>query len=315
MPLVCSFLRCGLPREHPWTSEQAEKLSEELAKVSAANSFQKLVDRTEPPSEEARTLLLDELFARATVSDEKTVRKGERSMAHKIMEHNLKTRSRSRDAADFFSAGLLRSLLQLEEKLKNLEFKTRVWYSETGLYYWKTKSELFKLVGSLAWIFRLPHSPGEMDIRRNVVELMALLQVRCEAELYKTQIFYRYIARSLYAPVIKAVAEGSLVIGAELRTKLLRMWVPGIYDYYSKDRNSEAMQAAAFSAVLSTVGFQIQEQILHDWMSDLVGTADPLEPWVPGMDDEAPRRRIEGKVLVTCSVKAKQSCTLCSDRG
>lgn len=35
---------------------------------------------------------------------------------------------------------------------------------------------------------------------------------------------------------------------------------------------------ADFSAVLSTVGFHIQEQILHDWLSALMG-ADPLDPW------------------------------------
>jgi hypothetical protein len=107
----------------PWTTEQAEKLSEVLAKVSAANSFQKLVARRESPSEEARTLLLDELFARANFSSEKTVRERARSIAYEIMEHNLRSQPRSKATAEFFSAGLLRSLLQLKEKLEDLEFK------------------------------------------------------------------------------------------------------------------------------------------------------------------------------------------------
>jgi hypothetical protein len=137
--------------------------------------------------------------------------------------------------------------------------------------------QLFKLAGSLAWMFLLPHSPAEMDIRRHVVEVTTLLQARCEPLLYKTHVFYDCIARSLYAPVIKAVAEGSLVICAELRTKLLNMWVPRSYENHSSDWSSEAMHAD-FSAVLSTVGFHIQEQILHDWLSALMG-ADLLEPW------------------------------------
>jgi hypothetical protein len=130
-------------------------------------------------------------------------------------------------------------------------------------------------------MFQLPQQPGEMDFRGDVVEVMALLWAKCESELYETRIFHEYIAEPLYAPVIKAVAEGSLVISTELRAKLLRMWVPvKLADAVASDITSAQSKSiqTAFSAVLSTVPSDLQVDILQDLLSNLMD-ADPWEPW------------------------------------
>jgi hypothetical protein len=154
-------------------------------------------------------------------------------------------------------------------------------------------ADLCKCVDTLAWILQLPPLPGEMDVRREVVELMtsnftkeSLLHTGCSPETYKKlNISHQDIAERLYLPVIDAVANGTLVLNTELRTKLLKIYVP------SKDshvpaltykgntcRRPEYRMQAAFSAVLSTLSFETQEQVLHDRLGALMD-ADPWEPW------------------------------------
>jgi hypothetical protein len=261
----------------PWTCEQAERLSEVLAQVPAA---QKLLDRTQPASERVRTALLNQILLGATSRDPPHVCKGARSFMREVMQDNLSCMWKG-DVASAFATCIRRSLSRLQERLENLQFEEK--YSIT--YYrkgsrssgsYELDAGLSELVDNLAWIFNLPQLPGEADVRRDVAEVMALLQVRCEPEPYKTRIFHVYIAEALYAPVIAAVAEGSLVINAELRTKLLKMWVPSNYAVCKLPHLAGV--EAAFSAVLSTLGSEVQEDILHDWVTDLMN-ADPWEPW------------------------------------
>jgi hypothetical protein len=83
---------------------------------------------------------------------------------------------------------------------------------------------------------------------------------------------------------MEAVAEGSLVLSLELRKDLLKLWVPCTYAHdnidssdVDKSLHPDTMQAA-FNAVLSTVSYQVQEEILHEWLTDLMAE-EPWEPW------------------------------------
>jgi hypothetical protein len=268
----------------PWTRAQEAELQESLAHISFSdpNSVSRLLRRTEKPSEDDRTALLNELFLRATTSSKADVVKGERSFIQKLVDpdHSLR-RGRQPYPADLFAASLRRSLSSLAGNLNELgKFETPIerGYSSKAPKY-EFNAALCKLVGNLSWIFQLPQHPGETDVRRDVADLMTLLQTKCEPKLYKRHIFPRYIAEPLYLPVMTEVAEGKLVLDPELRAKLLQMWVPRLYSHsiVATYPHPEAMQAA-FNAVLSTLAYQDQKQILHSWLSDLVA-ADPWEPW------------------------------------
>jgi hypothetical protein len=261
----------------PWRRAQEAELQETLAHISFSDP-NSVLSRTEKPSEDDRTALLNELFLRATTSPEADVVKGARSFIQKLVDPHR--RGSQPYPADLFAAGLRRSLSILAGNLNELKFETpTTWDSTSEVPKYQLNAALSKLVGNLSWIFQLPQHPGETDVRRDVAELMTLLQTKCEPELYKGHIFHRYIAEPLFLPVMTEVAEGKLVLDPDLRMKLLQMWVPRMdrNSVFTKYPHPEAMQAA-FNAVLSTLAFPSQKRILHSWLSDLVA-ADPWEPW------------------------------------
>jgi hypothetical protein len=71
---------------------------------------------------------------------------------------------------------------------------------------------------------------GEIE----VVELMTLLHTRCSPAASYENIFHRYIAEVLYLPV--AVADGTLVLNTELRSKL---YVSNKASHFIHDLNTE----------------------------------------------------------------------------
>jgi hypothetical protein len=250
----------------PWTTEQTEQLLESLARLSIATcDAQKLINRTEPPPEGLRTALLDRILSGATAPGDPATLKGSRALMQRVMERNL-SRPLSRFTADAFALGLQRCLSRLQQVLSHMIIETRIDLYEQAMQNraYDHNADLTKLVDNLAWIFQLPQSQTNPDVRRDVAELMTRIHTQCNipyrsgfhdmyrATFYQWHIFHQYIAEPLYLPVLKAVAEGTLVIDPALRTKLLAMWVPRKYASLTSGCHSEEMQAA-FSAVLSTV--------------------------------------------------------------
>ncbi|GAQ87776.1 hypothetical protein KFL_003760090 [Klebsormidium nitens] len=183
----------------------------------------------------------------------------------------------------FLAAGLRRCLSQMDSTtIPSLKFEAEFKHHRYQPRPQSTcNTPLSNLLSNLSWIFQLPSLCGANDVRRDVVKTMLQVHAACKAAVFKEQIFHRYIAERLYLPVMKAVAEGSLVLGAERRVSLLGMWVPRRFAYYDTEGaqhvHSEAMQAA-FNAVLGSVSFDDQEEILRGWMDELKGE-NPWEPW------------------------------------
>jgi hypothetical protein len=259
----------------PWTDMQAEEIRATLSQPQflAADFAQKLLDRMQGPScIEDGPGLLDELIQTAFTSDDAAVTHGARSSIQEMMKTS--------DLSGLLTAGLRRSFWQIKEALQD---RAKFW---TNLNYnysrrrdeFELDPELSKLVSNLAWIFEVPEVS---DLRKHVIHLFILLQTKFEPGHYEENIFHRYIAEDLYLPVIRAVAEGKLVIDTELRTKLLRIWVPENYAHSTTMGmtylHSEAMQSA-FNAVLSTLNYKAQKQVLQEWPPDLIA-AQPWEPW------------------------------------
>lgn len=293
---VCSSA-VGYLESIAWSQSQEEALFAVLSQIEPSSMVDRLWARFEPSSKNSQAAMLDDILQRATLAEDEMGRNMARSYFQKLVASNVG----KPEAADIVPA-LRRILTQLDGL--NLEgFSERPFSYAVpngglaiGNRKYATDPLLSSLVSSLAWVFQLPNLAADTNVKHDVLRLTASLPSKIGQELYKWQIFHRYIAEQLFLPIAGAIAGGELVVGADTRAQLLGLWVPQKYALYPGESipypHSDTMQAA-FLAVLSTVQIDEQAQILRPWRDDLMGSNEAwYEEWLDGFFGATNQRRL-----------------------
>lgn len=265
----------------PWSDEQSEQLSKAIEHLGLSSAG--VLKRMEPPSGLVTTELFTSVLSKALSMEAPNMYA--RLFVQKLLsEVKVSPGTQDKTAMElraFVAASLRRCLSQMESNtIPNVRFEATYTYNRYA-YQPNPNTPLTNLLSNLAWMFQLPQAWGSDDVRRDVMKTMLLIHAACKPAVYKEQVFHRFIAEILYLPVLKAVAEGTLIVGAERRVSLLKMWVPRRFACYNREEvqhvHSDAMQAA-FNAVLGSVSYDDQKEVLLGWMDELMA-ASPWEPW------------------------------------
>lgn len=261
----------------PWTDQQTEQLQNIVGR-HGNSAAEKLMKRTDPAPASVRAALFALVVCEATPPSTPNAQPGSaRSSVQEMMSRaNIAGTPDKTGTQAFFAAGLRQRLSRMKEKDlpdMNLDELNPQAYKPYNI----APISATNLVNNLAWLLQLPHPCGEDDVRRDVIDVMFLVQRTCEPKTYE-EVFYREIAVQLYLPVMKAVAEGSLVLRSTDRMDLLKMWVPARQRVYAAEDPRSKQLEETFHAVLSSMSRREQEEALHKWLGELV-TAKPWKPW------------------------------------
>jgi hypothetical protein len=251
----------------PWTLEQESKLRRCLHESNMAAKG--LLDRLDPHTEKWEAEILDALFAGATAQKLERVLQEPRRFIAEVLKPGAVQRKAALEA-------LRRCLRSLKEGLSHLEHYSTPWFLYSA-----------QLIRSLAWIMRMLQEPTDHDLRREVASLLPLLHTPDKKIKYREVVFPQLVSSTVYPALLKEVQEGALILDLELRQKFLQMYVPMWAPKYDSPENSQLKEMkAAFGAVLSSVPRKVQEEILHEWIPDLIAST-PWDPWFREWMDKA----------------------------